>query len=234
MDRGNRLEPLARDWVNKKLDKRFIPVVVQSENNPWLIASLDGYIDFPGTTPAILEIKCPGAIDHAIAMSGEVPSKYKAQLQHQMDLMGVESMVYVSFDGDEGIIIEVDRDENYCKELWENEFIFYHSIIDMAPPKPTERDWVIDNENEALHDAVAAYNAVCDEFDFAKDLKDKLKDEIVSNLLHPRVKVGKNRMQLIQKKGEIDYSKLITDLGIADDVVERYRKPSSQYWKIGY
>ena len=42
-------------------------------NINWMIASLDG-IDIDNKT--LVEIKCPGEIDHSCAMDGQVPEKY--------------------------------------------------------------------------------------------------------------------------------------------------------------
>ncbi len=233
MERGTRLEPIALAWLNEKLGTSYEPVVVQSRLYPDFIASLDGYALGPSDKPLICEIKCPGAVDHATALMGEVPKKYEAQLQHQMHIVGVDEMVYVSFDGKDGCIVNVKYDQKYAENLFQQELLFLEALVDMKPPKATDMDWVV-NADEVLSDTVATYNAICEEIEEREEVKKKLKESICSEMLHPRVKIGKNKIQMITTKGTVDYGKLVGDLGIGDDVIEKYRKPSTQYWKIGY
>src|SRR5579863_7617446 len=48
MKRGVRLEPVARDWINARTGKNYGMAVIQSTENPALIASLDGYYEENG------------------------------------------------------------------------------------------------------------------------------------------------------------------------------------------
>ena len=143
MQRGNDLEPKARAHVNGLNERfRFQPAVIQNLQYPYLMASLDGYYENEQGKPHILEIKCPGKDGHSIALSGEIPKYYFPQLQYQMEMVGVEHMLYFSYDGEEGKIILCNRDEDYCKKMMKEIHEFYQSIIDFKPPLPTSRDWV--------------------------------------------------------------------------------------------
>jgi predicted phage-related endonuclease len=103
----------------------------------FMIASLDG-ITFDGEH--IVEVKCPGAKTHAIALSGKVPDHYMPQLQHQLEVCGKEHMYYFSFDGNFGVFIEVLRDDSYIKELLEKELQFWYCMQNAIPPALKERD----------------------------------------------------------------------------------------------
>src|SRR5258707_6935375 len=74
VERGNQLEPLACE-VYEKMTGLSVQKNVNCEHDqyPFIRASLDGYIESNNT---ILEIKCPGKIDHAKAIEGENPDKY--------------------------------------------------------------------------------------------------------------------------------------------------------------
>src|SRR5579862_2683624 len=61
MERGTKLEPIAREALIERTGLQYGPVVVQSIEHPWLIASLDGYYHDPkNDTVYVAEIKCPG------------------------------------------------------------------------------------------------------------------------------------------------------------------------------
>ena len=70
-----------------------------------------------------------------MAKKGQIPSYYKAQLQHQMWVCGVESMFYYSFDGKEGVSIEVSRNTLQLDLLIEKEQIFYECLVNRDEEK---------------------------------------------------------------------------------------------------
>lgn len=231
MERGNRLEPQAREWLNATVGCDYQPIVVESTIHPYFIASLDGYFVSDKGTPMICEIKCPGPIDHAIAISGQVPPKYKAQLTHQMDLVCVKNMIYVSYDGKDGVIVPVYLDEEYAKILSEEEFLFYNSLIDIRPPPATDRDWVESN-SENLNILSEEYSELTQEIDELIDRRELVRKNILTEVIHPRTKSGKNRIQKIKRNGDIDWNSIMRNHCNID--YESYRKPSTHYWKIGY
>src|SRR5690606_6618123 len=109
MQRGLALEDAARQWSYKQTGILVLPEVVFSDEHDFMMASLDG---LDSTKECALEIKCPDpeGDDHALALMGMVPEKYYPQLQHQMIVLKLEKMFYLSFDGKEGALIEVQRD----------------------------------------------------------------------------------------------------------------------------
>lgn len=96
MQRGHDLEPKAREMYEAVTGDKFPATSFEHPDFPFLRASLDGYC-MPLNKN--LEIKCPGKIDHEIAMSGKVPAKYMPQLQMQMLVSNAGLTDYVSWDG---------------------------------------------------------------------------------------------------------------------------------------
>lgn len=135
MIRGSKLEGKALHWLNKKTGREYRPVVLQSLAHEEFIASLDGFwVDNSGKVH-IAEIKCPGMQSHLSAIFGTIPEIYKPQLNHQMDLAGVDEMIYVSFDGDDGVILSCTRDGYYCVNLLAEELNFLASTLDFKTPE---------------------------------------------------------------------------------------------------
>lgn len=147
MRRGNELEPMIRDQVNKELGMNFEPKVIQSASLPWMYISLDGMV---GVT--FLEIKTTSVIeDHEGARKGIVPKKYYPQLQHAFLVGGFEKGYYASYCNDDLVIIEVPRDEKYIKKLRDEEIAFYEKVINFDPPEnPDGKDVSSDNNWEKL------------------------------------------------------------------------------------
>lgn len=122
MQRGIDLEPSARDLFSIKTGIQVNPKVIVKG---WTMASLDG-ISSDGT--CVLEIKCPGDKDHEVAVSGNVPDHYYPQLQHQMYVCEVEEMYYFSFDGFDGVLLNVKRDDDYIVKMLDAEWMFYQDM----------------------------------------------------------------------------------------------------------
>ena len=115
MMRGHELEQIARSAYSKHTGVMVEPEVVFHTEKEWMMASLDGLsLD----RSIVVEIKCPGEIDHNIAAQGKVPAKYYAQLQHQLAVIGLKRLHYFSYREDSYHIVEVDRDDAFIKRLY--------------------------------------------------------------------------------------------------------------------
>lgn len=139
VERGNAMEPKARALYELERDMDMPAKLVEHESYPWLRASLDGYNE---TYRIILEIKCPGAADHALACSGSVPEKYWPQIQHQLLVTGADCVDYYSFDGHRGAAVRVFPDIAYCRKLFVTLRDFWEKVQKRTPPPLSERDIV--------------------------------------------------------------------------------------------
>lgn len=145
-DRGNRLEPIARAKYELEFDFEMGPATCQHEKYPFLRASMDGW------NPQLkrgLEIKCPGQPDHMLAKSGQVPTKYWPQIQHQFLVTGAEVIDYYSYwmgkdvpdHMGEGVRIEVKPDRDYILKLFKAECDFWECVTKNIPPGMTGDDF---------------------------------------------------------------------------------------------
>ena len=94
MERGTRLEPEARELFCKTIGLEFVPIVCESDENPWQGSSLDGWCE---SENAILEIKCGSERLHNEAINGIVPLYYRDQVQHCLAVTGARICYYVSY-----------------------------------------------------------------------------------------------------------------------------------------
>ncbi len=134
MSRGKELEPIALESFENDTGLQMFPMVFKHESIDWMSASFDGITI---KRDAILEIKCPGKKDHQMALNGKIPEKYIPQLQHQIFLSGLDFSYYYSFDGKNGITIEIKRDELFIEKLLEKEEYFWHCLKNLKIPTMT-------------------------------------------------------------------------------------------------
>lgn len=137
MKRGTELEPVVREEFEKHMDKLFPSVSAEHGTYEYLRASFDGYNE---ETNTILEIKCPNKLDHAKAVKGAIPPKYKAQVQQQLMISGAEKCYYVSWDGKKMAIVEVMADPIYQAQLLEAMIDFWARVCSLQLPDVTDQD----------------------------------------------------------------------------------------------
>jgi putative phage-type endonuclease len=113
------------------------PEVCFSDTHDFMMASLDG-ISIDRET--ILEIKCPGKKDHAIALSGKVPKKYYPQLQHQMIVCDLHKCFYFSYTDDSFKLLEVNIDKEYNELLLQKEYSFVENLNSLTAPELTKKE----------------------------------------------------------------------------------------------
>jgi putative phage-type endonuclease len=128
MQRGIDLEPIARKRFEQMTGILVVPDVKIHPINDWMMVSLDGIsID----EKDIVEIKCTNKKNHELAKNGIIPGIYYPQVQHQISVCGVDSCHYFSFDGHDGIIVLVERDDNFINEMIEKEYEFYKEMCEL-------------------------------------------------------------------------------------------------------
>ena len=163
MERGRRLEPVARNLYEKLQGTTFAPLCVVNEEeldpdgSPWIMASLDGMGVFEDKA---VEIKCPGINTHSAAISGAVPGYYQDQIQWQFlaSENRFSSIDYVSYHPDVAenerlVVVPVLPDHSRQKELMAAAATFRECLKLRIPPCGSEF------ETAARHFIVASKEA---------------------------------------------------------------------------
>lgn len=226
MKKGTELEPIAREMASKRLGLNFKPVVVQNDNLPWQIASLDGYaVDDDGNV-ITLEIKCGGQVLYEQACNGEIPIYYRCQLQH------TESIIqpYISYYGVywEGNLklLTVERDDDFIKDLLEKERKFAECLELKEAPSMTDRDFIV-IENSEGSELLKEYQSLCKMEKDLKAKKDAIKDRLIA--------IGDNRSFIL------DGAKIFQQVRSSYDIkamekegipVDSFKRLSDPYWTI--
>jgi putative phage-type endonuclease len=225
MFRGNKLEESARHCFEKKFGIEVFPEVLKHPEINWMTATVDG---ISSNRKHLVEIKCPNRNDHQSAKDGKIPQKYYPQCQHQLEVSGLDSMYYFSFDGDDGVIVEVEKDKKYISNLIKEEKAFWDCINNLEAPEFTDLDWVDMDGDENWQELAPRYKEIDKILEELEEERTFLRAQFVLFSSGRNAKGCGIKLTKSMTKGAIEYSK-IPEIQSVD--VEKYRKPSYVKWR---
>lgn len=226
MERGKRLEPEARAQFVERYGISMETVVVESTQFDFLGASLDGLSE---CGKYVLEVKCGGAKLQNMAERGEIPQYYKDQVQHQLFVTGAEKAFYYSYNGTDGICIEVLPDPEYKTKFMPKARAFWKCVAFSEPPELQDSDYKDMSENPAWRSLALQYRKLCEQIKNLEEVKDIHRRYLLElcrdqNCLGDGIKVMKTTV-----KGRIAYDD-IPEMKEVD--LDKYRKESTTIWKV--
>jgi putative phage-type endonuclease len=139
MERGQLLEPIARELLCKQLEINFEPAVIESDEYPWMGASLDGITK---DWNYICEIKCMKLQKHLQVSKETIDPCHYAQMQHQLACTRALAVYYASYhpDAPEPLtIVKIFPDDKYIANMIEKEKEFFFET--MRSMEPTRESW---------------------------------------------------------------------------------------------
>ena len=222
MRRGTVLEPVARELFNIHHGYNMQQKVVIHD---WALASLDGYDEETG---AILEVKCPNEKDHGEALAGRIPSHYYPQVQHQMWVCGESRVFYYSFDGVDGVTVEVLRDEEYIQNMIPKLYEFFLCVKNKTAPEPDENDF-IEKDDEIWRQCALKWTETQKKIKSLEREAEELKQQLIFLAGESNAKGAGLSLSLVTRKGAIQYAKAPQLKGVD---LEYLRGPTTTYWKI--
>lgn len=138
MQRGIDNEPIARKLYIEKTGINVEPVTAIHPEHDFIRASLDGWNE---EKKHIIEIKVPGLEDLKKARKGQVPEKYRWQINQQFLVTDANTCDYVVYDGkEELIIIPVERNKADEEVLLAELIAFWELVETKTPPSIDEAD----------------------------------------------------------------------------------------------
>lgn len=226
MKRGVEMEEAARQCFEKKMGTEVFARCAEHDSISWMMASLDG-IDMD--QKICVEIKCAGKEDHGKALQGKVPEKYYPQLQHQLEVTGLDGMYYFSFNGNDGTIVEVAKDRHFIDAMVQEEKAFYKCMMELDPPQLTERDLISLEKDERWTETALKWKETNKKLKELEEQENLLRSQLI-NIAGDRNVFGANvRLTRSITKGTVEYAK-IPELSCID--LNQYRKKSSIRWRL--
>ena len=226
MERGKRLEPEARAQFIDRYGIEMEPMVVESTEFEFLGASLDGISQLGNR---LLEIKCGGSKLHDMASQGIIPDYYMDQIQHQLLVTSAEKCFYYSYDGKDGICIEVLPDPEFINRFLPKARAFWRGVAFFEPPALTQGDYKNMNDDLSWKEYANMYQEVDAAIKTLEDKKDYLRKKIIEICADESCQGNGLKVMKIVTKGRIAYDEIPEIKGID---LEKYRKSSSNSWKF--
>lgn len=226
MQRGIDLEEPARKCFERKMGVYVFPKAIKHPDINWMTATLDG-IDLDGKIA--VEIKCGGSTGHHfVEVNKKVPDVYYPQVQHQMEVAGLDGMYFFSFDGQDGVIVEVQKDQKYIDQMKIEEAAFWKCLLEMEPPELMERDCVNMDEETSWRSLSQQWITISTQLKELEKQEQDVKSKLIS-LANDRNAQGSGiRLTRSISKGAIDYASIPQLQGVD---LERYRKNSFTKWR---
>ena len=233
MQRGIDLEPIAlAEYIDYQSERPYEPAIGRHQDISWMIASYDGYNHETGWH---VEIKCPGVKDHETALAGKVPSKYRAQLQHQLLVSGKGACHYMSYHpdyhGKKSVILTVDADPDYQAELLRELRTFWACVCNLQPPVPkVSQDDYVDRSN-----SLEFRHHVERERDLDRQIKHltTLRDNERARLIEmcegqPSKGAGVKIMKVVTQ-GRVNYERVVEQYNVD---IDQFRGTPTESWRI--
>jgi len=218
--RGNALEPAARATYELTHEIEMPAKLVVHPKHQWLRASLDGYNE---EAKVVLEIKCPGNEDHALAVAGKVPEKYLPQIQHQLMVTGARVAHYYSFDGTDGVVVRVEPDADYQTVLFAKEFEFWQHVTNRTEP-PAGPGEAVQIKDKAIIKLAQSYEALATLLKHVEKEMEQAKALLLEGLVDEKadvIEVDNLRIGKVVRAGTVDYKTVVKDFNVD---LEKYRK----------
>jgi putative phage-type endonuclease len=219
--RGHALEPKARIAYQQLTGNVVVPTTTEYVEIPFLRASLDGMTFHEDM---IVEIKCPGAEAHQSALNGVVPACFADQCQQQLLVTGLQKMHYYSFDGEDGVLLEVVRNEARITEIITAASAFWDHV--------QSGTWSTDEWAAAAAEWIMANRAV----EHAQEMEKQARAILVSMLANDQSKREGSGVSVtrVVRKGAVDYEALLKQKGVdfTEEDMEAHRKASSESIKV--
>lgn len=222
MKRGRDMEPIARACLEKKLGVQLFPKNEQHKDINWMRASLDGIDD---NREVLVEIKCP----NRPLGEKKIPDHYYPQVQHQMEVAGLDHMYFFVFDGFDGVVIEVGKDQKYIDNLIKEELHFWNCVLEMEAPELTDNDWASMDHNETWTSTAERWQKTNEQLKSLEKEEALLRDKLIELAANKNAKGANLRLTKSLTKGAVDYMRVPELKGIN---LELYRKNSFTKWRL--
>ena len=224
--KGHRMEEKIRAALELDIGYDFPPVVVLSEEYPYLMASLDGYCQELGI---VLEAKYVGKDDFERVRNNEMLPQYKPQIMQQILLTGAsKAILAVMMENDTSTqftSMEVAPDIPYIRDqLLPALRNFWACVESKTEPELAKKDVLDMTDDVELSDLVTRYKLLATDLGDLEKTVESVKDAIFKKIRHNNVVCQDVKIQKIEVKGREtwDYPKFLEDNNL--QIPESYLK----------
>lgn len=225
MEIGIALESEALASYCEKTGLSLFSQVVHSDDYEWMIASFDGR-SLCGRHA--VEIKCSERL-YKMALAGEIPDYYMAQMHHQMVCGKLDSMDYYCYWQGQGVRLSVSLNPEFADEMLAAERRFYECLITDTEPKATEKDYEDKDDCAMWRQLCNRLREIDAEISPLKAERELIREELISIAKGRSCKGAGVTLRLGSSRGSVDY-KSIPELNGVD--LTPYRRSPTISWTL--
>ena len=226
MRHGTALEPAARAAYEDRTGHVMQPLVLQDGAYS---ASLDG-ITLDGEL--VVEVKCPVRGRHSKLWqeieAGQTPGHYAVQIQHQLMVSGAAAAHLWVYDGTDGLLLLIPRDDVTMAAIREGWDMFQPFLDEDRPPPLTDAD-TVQRLDEGWAQAAQRYSQAKQVAQASDEALERAREALVALAKHPREQGAGVAVTRFWKTGSVDYKKVPALQGID---LERYRGKSREEVRV--
>lgn len=231
--RGSDLEPLALQWVEEKTGLQFVPDVLEHPTYSRIIASLDGINILHKT---LLEVKSSDRF-YEMAIKGKVFPEIACQIQHQLMVTGWDKALLCCYNGFEGKIIDIERDEDFIQSMLEKELEFLELMDGDVPPASKEDTYIKVPLTEYQKHLVDGWAKVSKEINRLQNEEKQLRGQLIDlgddgSCILTYEERSILKMQRIERGGNVDWKALCSSLKISENEIKKFTKQQIGYYKL--
>ena len=233
---GQRMEPFIREYWSMTSDNAFSPACYEHPTIPYLAASLDG-VTFE--EDRILEIKTCNKEVFEQAKEGIVVDHYYIQIQVQ--LMCVPSALFCDAVFANGLVNDVKSEHIAHNKVFPDEELQKLIKVECAkfkklwetdtPPEYTDKDYVFVGDDWNYSKAEREWLTAQESVKYAKGIEEEARKKMIMLAGERNARGNHVKISKIKRSGSIDYKSLVESRGIDETELEKYRKPSTEYFK---
>lgn len=205
MQQETELEPQARAAYEEQTGLVMQPLVLELGDYS---ASLDG-MTLEGDR--LLEINCPLEGVHSEfwqgLLKGQLPEHYQVQIQHQLMVSGATSAHLWVYDGQQGILHEIRRDEVLMTRIHQAWEAFQVHLDRDMPPTLTGED-TVQRTDDAWQQAAQAYVQAKREADQVADKLEEARQALLALAQHQKETGAGVTVTRYWKQGNVDYKRI--------------------------
>ena len=232
MQRGKDLEGTARDLLSSLLGVELTPAVYESVEFPFMHTSLDA------ETPdgkKVYEIKVTSSAKVAEARSGKIEPDYLIQCNKHMIVKQLEFMWMFFYASDiDYCLVPMPYQADLGEEIIVSDRNFYEKhLLPQIPPDATFKDYET-RDDDISNDLALEWLKFKEIEEDAKKSRLKCEEEL-KKLANGKPSYFRNagvKLNVISRKGSIDYASVCTNWHIEKEELEKYRKENSTYVTI--
>ena len=203
MREGSLMEEQARDFLNSLSETNFKPIVLESIDFPFMMASLDGM----NSVGDIVEIKC-GKKSYEDLKEGKIPDYYYAQIQKQIYVSNSICCKYFCYRSEnEHMYNIINRDDAFIEKMIEAEKQFYQCLLNFFPPPATDKDF-IKKDNDDWYKHTEIWKNTKRQIKILEAKEEALRHELIAMCDGQSSQGNGVRISKTITKGRVDYSNI--------------------------